>query len=145
MAGVVIEGMGILCNKTDSPSIFVMVWMSVVWGKREGGLPMLFLQWWKGWGGKRTSPLDSPMSKMGVVRSLQWWVGGRGKNRAERLGMGMWCRRTTTRISGGLVHIGFMFPHPENGRYTILGWLGEPKGAQEPIAGFWWGGEWWAG
>ncbi len=37
MAGVVIEGMGILCEETDSPGVVVVVWMSVVWGKQEGG------------------------------------------------------------------------------------------------------------
>ncbi len=35
--GMVIEGMGILWDETDSPGIVVVVWMLVVWGKQEGG------------------------------------------------------------------------------------------------------------
>ncbi len=77
------------------------------------------------------------MLKTEVVRSLQRWVGGRGKNRAERLGIGMWQQCTMTGALGGLAHIGFMFPHLENGGYRDLGWLGGPKGAQESIVGFW--------
>ncbi len=43
MPGVVIEGMGILCDETDSPGVVVVVWTSVVWGKREeGGASVVF-------------------------------------------------------------------------------------------------------
>ncbi len=51
----------------------------------------------------------------------------------------------TTGASGGLAHIGFVFPHPENGGYTDIGWLGGPKGGREPIVGFWSDGGRWAG
>ncbi len=85
------------------------------------------------------------MPKTGLVRPLRQWVGGRGKNRAERLGIEMWQQRTMTGASGDLAHIIFVFPHAENGGYTNVGWLGELQGAQEPIIGFWWGGERWVG
>ncbi|KAK0222589.1 hypothetical protein EDD85DRAFT_796471 [Armillaria nabsnona] len=48
------------------------------------------------------------------------------------------------RVSGSLAHIRFVFPHPENGGYTNLGWLGGLKGMQEPIVGFWQGGGQWS-
>ncbi len=52
--------------------------------------------------GKKTPPLDSLMSETEVVRSLWWWICCRGKNRLERVGMGIGCRRTTTKASEGL-------------------------------------------
>ncbi len=145
MVGVVIKGMGILCNKQSRccPRGLDVGGM----GKTGGGgeVPASFLQWWKGWEGKQTSPLDSLMLKTEVVRSLQWWVGGRGENRAERLGIGMWCRCMTTGALGGMAYTGFVFSHPENGGYTKFRWLGGLKSMREPIVGFWQGRELWAG
>ncbi len=91
----------------------------------EGGVPASFLQRWEGWGGKRMSPLDSPMPKTGVVRSLWRWVGGRGKNRVERLGIGMWRRRTTTGASGAWRILDSYSPTQKmGGTQKLGGWEG---------------------
>ncbi len=65
------------------------------------------------------------MSKMGVVRSLRRWIGCRGENRLKRVGIGIGCHCTTTKALEGLAQNRFVLPHPKNGGYTNLGYLGE--------------------
>ncbi len=83
-----------------------------------------FSRRWREQRGKQASPLDSPILKTGVVRSFQWWLGRRRECMGGSMRMWMWCQRMMNGGSGVLAHVGFMFPHPNNGGYSNLGWLG---------------------
>ncbi|PBK66580.1 hypothetical protein ARMSODRAFT_977486 [Armillaria solidipes] len=114
MAGVVIEGMGVLWAKTDSPGVVVVVWMSLVLGKWE------------------------VMERLGREMDLTSRFLD-VENRADEV-----VAMVDEPASGGLAHIGFMFLHLENGGYMSLEWLGELQSVWEPYVEFWQGGEQWA-
>ncbi len=80
--------------------------------------------------------MDSPMWKTGVVRSWWWLLGHRVENRAEWMGMGMGCRRTTTGVSGRLAHSRIVFTCAINGGYVKTGCVGCVGGPRKVDVGF---------
>ncbi len=57
------------------------------------------------------------------------------------VGMGMRWRRPATEASGAVAHSRVVFPHPNNGGYTILGCVGGMGGVGEGGVGFGRGGQ----
>ncbi|PBK70568.1 hypothetical protein ARMSODRAFT_974488 [Armillaria solidipes] len=129
MAGVVIEGMGVLWAETDSLGVVMAVWTSLVLGKWESMERL-------GRETDLTSRFPDVENRAGEVVAMVDEPWGRISGRYQS---------TMTGASGGLAHIGFVFPHPENGEYMSLEWLGELQGGWEPYVEFRWGGEQWAG